>query len=121
MKDNQTIHRSNRFILSNQLQGFCNALHAIIAANREPRIVTVEILQKLYKDLLSITNGHCVEDLPKIPQDISGADILVFAEILKETCWTFLRPEELKDLLNVNNVIGNLDCIAKVRKLVTGN
>lgn len=118
MKDKKTVYRSDRFMLSNQLQGFCNALYAIIAAKLEPSTVTIEILQKLYKDVLEITHGQCVKDLPGIPKDISGADILVFAETLKETNNAFLKPEEIKDLLNFNNVPGSLDFFTKVKQLI---
>lgn len=118
MNHKKTVYRSDRFMLSNQLQGFCNALHAIVAANVETGATTIKILEKLCGDVLEITHGSCVKNLPEIPKEISSTDILVFAEILKETNNTFLKPEEIKDLLNISNLPNNIDFFSKMKRLI---
>lgn len=114
--DKKPKHRSDSFMLANQLQGFCNALQIIIASNQKTGTITKKILEKLYDDVISITTGRCIKDLPPINETLSIADILVYAEILKETTQVFLKPEEMKDLLTFSSLKNTINEFSKFKK-----
>jgi len=106
-------------MLSNQLQGFCNVLRTIIVSNQKTGATTIKILKKFHRDVLAISSGPCVNDLPEIDEideNSSTADILVYAEILKETNNGFSKPADLKDLFNISNLISNIDFFSKIKK-----
>ena len=88
------IDRSNIMILAFLLDGYCTALRQSVSLSLQLGTATLEILQKLHSEFLSISSGTSVELLPKIDATSPPSDILTFAEMLRSMCTAFLSPDE---------------------------
>ena len=92
------ITRTDRFVLSYQLEGLCIALRLAVEVQQEMDGTILGLLKRARQHFDSIiVRGRVAQDLPDVDGGISLVGALALAETFRMTLLAFLTPEELED------------------------
>lgn len=89
--------RSNNFVASFQIEAICHALRPLVLGGIEPGPVARKTLRILRDGFVGGGSGTTVELIPEVTDELSPADLLVTAEILRVSMIAFLTPEEAEE------------------------
>jgi len=90
-------HRTGLFILSIQLDRFCEVLREIVLRDLPLGPATISLAQRFKGRFESVTSGPAVEGIPDIDETLSGIDVLMIVEVLNATLLAFLSPEDVEN------------------------
>ena len=97
MSKDEPIERSDRYILSYQLDGLCLALRLMIQFGATPGAKTLQLLTKLRTEVGKNVTGPAMKDVPDIDPHASLPELVAVAEVLRSTLQAFLSPEEVSE------------------------
>ncbi len=95
--DKDAVYRSERFVLSYQLDGICQALRLIVQAREKPGAKTLQLLTKLRSEVGRNVAGQALKDVPDFDASTTLPELVAIAEFLRATMLAFLSPEETKE------------------------
>jgi hypothetical protein len=95
--ENDAVYRSERFVLSYQLDGMCQALRLIIQLKEKPGVKTLQLLTKLRSEVGRNVTGQALKDVPDFDATTTLPELVAIAEFLRATMVAFLSPEETKE------------------------
>lgn len=91
------IKRSALFVLTAQLEGFCNGLRQISSLNLQPEKLSIDLFKNIFQNFKKISSGNAIDNFPEIKELESWANLLIYAETLRSTMMAFLTPEETEE------------------------
>jgi hypothetical protein len=97
MTEDEPVKRSDRFILSYQLDGFCRALRLMAHKREKPGAKTIQLLTKLRTEVGKNVTTTAMQGIPHFDAATTLPELLAIAEVLRSTMHAFLSPQEASE------------------------